>query len=99
MASRFGARSGSRALDAAIVNSSETVAAAGLAGCNLLPACNPGWRRHLWMASNEEWAELVLDRRWHRPRRGCRVAYHFGKASFPARARTQYASNTDGSCG
>src|SRR5439155_20452511 len=98
MAPRSGARSGSRALDAAIIDPAETANAARLAGCNLLSACDPGWRRYLWMAPNEERADVVLDRRWDRPRRGCRVAYHAGKTSPPARPCARYAGHADGSC-
>ena len=66
MAPRSGARFGSRAPDAAIIDTAETAAAARLADRNLLPSCDPGRRRYLWLASNEGRPGFILwDRRWH----------------------------------
>src|SRR5438046_2427519 len=75
MAPRSGARSCSRAPNAAIIDTAETAAAAGLADRNVLPSGYSGRRRYLWLAPNEGWASFVLDRRWHWPRCSCRVTF------------------------
>src|SRR4030095_12774546 len=99
VAQRTGARPGSGAFDAAIIDTAETAGAAGLAGRDLLSSRDPGRWRHLWMAANEGRPDFILDRRWNRPRRGCRVAYNFGETSFPAWSRARYAGQSDASCG
>src|SRR5215467_3947532 len=97
MAPRSGARFGSRAPDAAIIDTAETAAAAGLADRNLLPSCDPGRRRYLWLASNEGRPGFVLDRRWHGTRCGCRVANNLGKTSFSLQQHgSRFAGQLDG---
>src|SRR5258708_37552834 len=97
MALRSGARSGSRAPNAAIIDTTETAVVAGLADRNVLPSCHPGRRRHLWLAPNEGWPGIILDRRWHRARCGCRVAYNPGKTSLSIRQHgSRFAGEPDG---
>src|SRR5215467_7039220 len=99
MAPRSGARFGSRAPDAAIIDTAETATAARLADRNLLPSCHPGGRRYLWLASNEGPPSFVLDRRWYGTRCGCRVAYNLGKTSFSLRQHgSRIAGQLDGRC-
>ena len=55
---------------------------AGMGSRHLLSACHPSRRRYLRLAAHERWPDVVLDCRWHRPRRRCRAAYHPGETSF-----------------
>src|SRR5262249_55666229 len=97
MAPRPGARSGSRAPNAAIIDTTKTAVAARLADRNVLPSCHPGRRRHLWLAPDEGRPGIVLDRRWHRARSVCRVAYHVGKTSLSVRQHgSRFTSQLDG---
>src|SRR6266487_4284495 len=76
------ARPGGRTVDPAIPDSAKTPCAARMGGCDLLSSSHPGGRRYLWMAANERWPDLILDRRWNRPRRGCGAADHSRKTPF-----------------
>src|SRR6185295_10205579 len=97
MAPGTGARSGSRAPDAAIIDTTEAAAVAGLADCNVLPSCHTGRRRHLWLAPNEGRPGIILDRRWHRTWCGRRVAYNTGKTSFSIRQHgSRFAGELNG---
>src|SRR5262252_10327812 len=100
MASGSRARSRSSAPDAAVIDTAETAAPSRLADRIVLPSCDPGRRRYLWLASDEGRPGFVLDRRWYGARCGGGLAYNTGKTSFSLRQHgSRFAGQLDGRCG